>query len=46
MSKELSEKALQARREYQKAWRDKNKDKCRQYKANYWEKKAKELESK
>ena len=43
MSTELSEQAKRAKAEYQRAWRAKNKDKCRQYKKNYWEKKALEL---
>ena len=43
--KEISDKAKQARKENQRAWRKKNPDKCRQYKINYWEKKSKEIEN-
>ena len=42
---EMTDKARQARAAYQRAWRKKNQDKVRQYKTNYWEKKAKELEN-
>lgn len=38
---ELTELAIQARRNYLKNWREKNKDKCKEYKARYWEKRAK-----
>lgn len=40
----MTEEARQARINYQRAWRAKNKDKCRQYKLNYWEKKARQAQ--
>ena len=36
--------AVKLRREYQREWRKKNKDKVAEYNRNYWMKKAKELE--
>lgn len=37
---ELSEAAKQARREYQREWRAKNKDKIAESRRRYWEKQA------
>lgn len=42
MTKELSEEAKQARRDYQKEWRRKNPDKVRAAQDRYWEKKVRE----
>ena len=39
MTKTIDE-AAQARREYYKAWRAKNKDKVKQYNAAYWIRRA------
>ena len=36
--------AAELRREYQREWRRKNKEKVAEYNRNYWMKKAKELE--
>ena len=36
--------AAELRREYQREWRRKNKEKVAEYNHNYWIKKAKELE--
>ena len=36
--------AVKLRREYQREWRKKNKDKVAKYNREYWIKKAKELE--
>ena len=36
--------AAELRREYQREWRRKNKEKVAEYNHNYWMKKAKELE--
>lgn len=38
--KKLQEKALELRREYQREWRRKNKDKVRANNRRYWERKA------
>ena len=38
--KQLKEKALELRREYQREWRRKNKDKVRANNRRYWERKA------
>ena len=38
----LSKEARQARNEYMREWRRKNKDKIKKHQENYWEKKAKE----
>lgn len=35
-----SEAARAARRDWQRAWRAKNKDKCAEYRRRYWEKKG------
>lgn len=35
-----TEKAVEARRAYQKAWRAKNKDRVREYSRRFWEKQA------
>lgn len=37
---QLNEKALELRREYQREWRRKNKDKVRANNRRYWEQKA------
>ena len=36
----LDELAAQERKEYFRAWREKNKDKTAQHRRNYWEKRA------
>lgn len=38
----MNEAAKQARKEYQRQWRNKNKDKVKAAQERYWEKKAKE----
>lgn len=38
--KHLTEKALELRREYQREWRRKNKDKVKANNCRYWERKA------
>lgn len=38
--KEITEAAAEARRQYQKAWYAKNKDKVKGYQQRYWERKA------
>ena len=40
------EAARQAKNEYQREWRSKNREKVRQYNQNYWEKKALQSEEK
>lgn len=40
MEQTNSERAAEARRTYQKAWRAKNKDRVREYNRRFWEKKA------
>ncbi len=40
----LEKKVKDARNEYFRNWRKKNKDKIKEYNNRYWEKKAKELE--
>lgn len=40
----LSEEAKKAKREYQKQWREKNKDKVKSQQERYWEKKALEMQ--
>lgn len=35
-----SDKAIEIRRAYQKAWRAKNKDRVREYNRRFWEKQA------
>ena len=37
---ELSDEAKAARREAQRAWRAKNRDKCAEYQRRYWERKG------
>lgn len=37
-----SEAAITARREAQRAWRAKNRDKCAEYQRRYWERKGRE----
>ena len=39
----MTEEQKQARREYEKKWRDANPEKVRAIQARYWEKKAKEI---
>lgn len=34
--------ALKARRDAQRAWRAKNRDKCEEYRRRYWEKRGRE----
>lgn len=36
----MTEKAIAARRDYYRRWRKENRDKVRQYNANYWQRKA------
>lgn len=36
----MTEKAIAARRDYYRRWRKENRDKVRQYNANYWHRKA------
>ena len=43
---EMTPEAKQARAEYQKEWRRKNADKCRKYKAVYWERRAAKMRTK
>ena len=38
--KEITAAAAEARRQYQKAWYAKNKDKVKEYQQRYWERKA------
>ena len=38
--KQLNERALELRREYQREWRRKNKEKVRANNLSYWERKA------
>ena len=45
MKTELSEQAKAARREYQRKWRAKNKDKIKAQNKRYWERQGKELSS-
>ena len=37
--------AAEVRKAYFKEWRKKNPDKCRKYRANYWEKRALQIAS-
>jgi len=39
----LSEKALEARRKWQREWNAKNPDKVQEYKRRYWEKKGQDV---
>lgn len=41
----MTDAALQARREYKRAWNRQNRDKVKQYNANYWEKRAARAEA-
>lgn len=43
--KELTQEALEARREYKRRWYAANKEKVKAYNAAYWERKAKERKS-
>lgn len=36
----MTEKALEARREYRRKWQRENRDKVKSYNVRYWEKKA------
>lgn len=36
----MTEKAIAAQRDYYRRWRKENRDKVRQYNANYWKRKA------
>lgn len=36
----MTEKDIAARRDYYRRWRKENRDKIRQYNANYWQRKA------
>lgn len=40
----LDKRAAEARRAYQKAWRSKNRDKIKQYNAEYWKRRAAKLQ--
>lgn len=42
MNKNLSNKAVELRREYYKKWRQNNPNKIKQYQKTYWERKAQE----
>lgn len=42
----MTERALRARREYQKAYRMKNKDRIREINERYWDKKGREADGK
>lgn len=44
MTADERQKATDARREYHRRWREKNKDRVRQYNAQYWLRKAQEVE--
>lgn len=46
MELELSEQAKALKRKYHREWQRNNKEKVRNYKVRYWEKKAKELQGK
>jgi len=41
----MNEQAKKARREYQRQWRAKNRDKVREANRRYWERKAEELQA-
>lgn len=41
IEKSIEEKAIEARRAYQRMWRANNKDKVRSYNENFWKKQAK-----
>ena len=38
--KTLSSEAIEARRNYKRAWNAKNRERCREYTREYWERKA------
>lgn len=40
----MTDTALQIRRNYQKEWREKNKERIKTYTKRYWEKKARRVE--
>ena len=39
----MTDKAIEAKRAYMRAWRSNNRDKVKEYQAKYWQKKAEEL---
>lgn len=41
----MTEQAKNARREYQRAWRAKNREKIREYEKRHWEKVAQEADN-
>ena len=43
MNDEVKIAAIEARKLYQKKWREKNRDRVRQYNENFWLRKAEEL---
>jgi hypothetical protein len=43
MKEKLSSEAKKARNAYQRAWNAKNKDKVREYRERYWQRKAEAL---
>lgn len=43
MKKELSEAAKEARRQYGRAWRAKNREKCAEYDRTRWERLAEKM---
>ncbi len=45
MEQTANERAAEIRREYQKKWRAKNKDRVREYNRRFWEKKAEQQNS-
>lgn len=45
VKQEKNKAAIDARRAYYKTWRNKNKDKVKEYNARYWAKKAAESEA-
>lgn len=45
VKQEKNKAAVNARRAYYKTWREKNKDKIKEYNARYWAKKAAEGEA-
>lgn len=40
--KQMTKEAIEARREYKRRWNKENRERVRQYNADYWERKAKE----
>ena len=41
----MTDKAKEARREYKRAWNRANRDKVKQYQADYWNRKAQQAEA-